>query len=212
IPDEITITGMILGLGLATGVTNMQLMQVWVDWNQVDFIRGPYIPDWIKSHPHWHGFIYSLAGLLIGAGITYAGRRVARCRHGMEARGFGDVRLMGMIGSFLGWQPMVFVFLLAPLVGIAVALTLRLAKQRHVVPYGPFLSAASVLVLFIWRWLWTPTREIFGHWPTLTGLAVLVTAGLAALLGLLRLDRAIPVERRGGGRKLEGRGERGEAR
>ena len=205
IPDEITVTGMILGLGLATGVTNMQLMQVWVDWNQVDFIRGPYIPEWIKSHPHWHGFIYSMAGLVTGAGITWLARGIARCVLGMEALGFGDVTLMGMIGSFLGWQPVVFVFLLAPLVGNAVALALRLAKRRDIVPYGPFLSAASVLVLFTWRWLWTPTREIFGHWPTLTGLAVLVTGGLAALLGLLRLYRAIPVERRGAGdgRRIE---------
>jgi hypothetical protein len=60
------------------------------------------------------------------------------------------------------------------------------------------LSAAAVLVLFLWRWLWTPTREIFGHGPTLVGLVALVTVGMAVLLGLLRLYRAIPVERRKG--------------
>jgi lipid-A-disaccharide synthase-like uncharacterized protein len=53
-----------------------------------------------------------------------------------------------------------------------------------------------VLVLFLWRWLWTPTREIFGHWPTLIGLVALVIFGMAFLLGLLRLYRAIPVEQR----------------
>jgi leader peptidase (prepilin peptidase)/N-methyltransferase len=116
---------------------------------------------------------------------------------GMEALGLGDVTLMAMIGSFLGWQPIVFVFLLAPLCGIVMALVLWLTRRRRAVPYGPFLSAAAVLVLFTWRWLWTPTREIFGHWPTLVALAVGVTGGMAALLGLLRLYRAIPVERRG---------------
>ena len=51
-------------------------------------------------------------------------------------------------------------------------------------------------MLFIWSRLWTPAREIFGHWPTLVGLVALVTFGMAFLLGLLRLYRAIPVERR----------------
>jgi leader peptidase (prepilin peptidase)/N-methyltransferase len=212
IPDEITVTGCLLGIGLAAGIGNMQLMQVWVDWNQVHPIQGPYIPEWIKFHPHWHGLVFSLAGLMAGAGITWLVRIVARCVLGMDALGFGDVTLMAMIGSFLGWQPVVFVFLLAPMCGMVAALILRFARPRQVLPYGPFLSVAAILVLFFWRWLWTPTREIFGHWPTLVGLVVLVTFALAGLLGLLRLYRAIPVERRSGvsgnraGEKIEDRG------
>jgi leader peptidase (prepilin peptidase)/N-methyltransferase len=108
---------------------------------------------------------------------------------------------MAMIGSFLGWQPVIFVFLLAPLCGIFVAVVLRLLYGRIVVPYGPFLSAATVLVLLTWRRLWTPTREVFGHWPTLLGLGIGIIVAMATLLGLLRLYRSIPVERRttGGG-------------
>jgi hypothetical protein len=63
-------------------------------------------------------------------------------------------------------------------------------------PYGPCLAAAAVLVLFTWRALWTRTRDLFGHPPTLAGLAVLVIGGMALLLGLLRLYRSIPVARR----------------
>ena len=196
IPDQITFPGVLLGLGIAAGVGNMQLMQVWVDWNQLDPIHGPYIPEWIKFHPHWHGLAFTLAGLAAGAGITWLARFISRWALGGEALGFGDVTLMAMIGSFLGWQPVVFVFLLAPLCGVVIAVTLGLARGRRVLPYGPFLSAAAVLVLFLWRWLCTPTREIFGHWPTLAGLLALVTLGMAGLLGLLRLYRAIPVERR----------------
>ena len=189
-----------MGVGAAACIGNLHLMPAWVDWNQADPIHGPYIPEWIKSHPHWHGVVFSLAGLVVGAGITWLARTISRLILGMEALGFGDVTLMAMIGSFLGWQPVVFVFLLAPVCGIVVAITLRLAKQRRVLPYGPFLSAAAVLVLCTWRWLWTPTREIFGHWPTLMGLAVVVTGGMAGLLGMLRLYRAIPVERREAGK------------
>lgn len=196
IPDQITFPGVILGIAVATCLGNMQMMHVWVDWNHVDPIEGPYIPEWIKLHPHWHGLAFSLAGLATGAGITWLARVTSQWVLGMEALGFGDVTLMAMIGSFLGWQPVIFVFLLAPLCGIVGAITLRLLYGRIAIPYGPFLSAATILVLLTWRWLWTPTREVFGHWPTLVGLGLGIVAGMAVLLGLLRLYRSIPVERR----------------
>jgi leader peptidase (prepilin peptidase)/N-methyltransferase len=196
IPDQITFPGVILGIAVATSLGNMQLMHVWVDWNYVDPIEGPYIPEWIKLHPHWHGLAFSLAGLAAGAGITWLARVTSQSVLGMEALGFGDVTLMAMIGSFLGWQPVIFVFLLAPVCGIVGAITLRLLYGRIAIPYGPFLSAATILVLLTWRWLWTPTREVFGHWPTLLGLGVGIVVGMAVLLGLLRLYRSIPVERR----------------
>ena len=196
IPDEITVPGMIVGISAAIVIGNLQLMQVWVDWNQWHPIEGPYIPEWIKLHPHWHGLAFSLSGLATGAGITWLARVISRGVLGVEALGFGDVTLMAMIGSFLGWQPVIFVFLLAPVCGGLVAVTHHLLYGRRAVPYGPYLSAAAILVLFTWRWLWTPTRDIFGHWPTLLGLAAAVTLGMALLLGLLRLYRAIPVETR----------------
>ena len=200
IPDQITLSGAIVGIAAATCLGNMQLMQIWVDWNQVDPIEGPYIPEWIKFHPHWHGLAHSLAGLATGAGITWLARLISKWVLGIEALGFGDVTLMAMIGSFLGWQPVIFVFLLAPLCGIVVAVTLRLLHGRIVIPYGPFLSAATILVLLTWRRLWTSTREVFGHWPTLLGLGIGIVLALAVLLGLLRLYRSIPVERRSASR------------
>ena len=75
---------------------------------------------------------------------------------------------------------------------IILAVTLRLLSGRIVVPYGPFLSAAAIFVLLTWRRLWTPTREVFGHWPTLVGLGLGIIVGMAVLLGLLRLYRSIP--------------------
>jgi len=144
---------------------------------------------------------FSLAGLVAGAGITWLARFVSQAVLGVEALGFGDVTLMAMIGSFVGWQPVVFVFLLAPACGIALAVANRLTRAKRILPYGPFLAAATVIVLFEWRWLWEPTKYIFGHWPTLVGLVAVVIFGMAGLLGLLRLYRAIPVERHRGERR-----------
>jgi leader peptidase (prepilin peptidase)/N-methyltransferase len=196
IPDEITLPGTLVGITAAFAVGNMQLMQIWVDWNLWNEIEGPYIPSWIKHYPHLHGLAYSIAGIVTGAGITWLARVISQWVLGVEALGFGDVTLMAMVGSFLGWQPMIFVFLLAPVCGIAAAVTAWLVSGRRALPYGPYLSFAALLVLLTWEPLWKPTREIFGHWPTLLGLVGGMIAGMAVLLGLLRIYRAIPVETR----------------
>jgi leader peptidase (prepilin peptidase)/N-methyltransferase len=183
----------------------MHLIPVWIDWNNVDPIAGPYIPNWIKLHPHWHGLAFSLVGLATGAGVTWLARLISRWVLGMEALGFGDVTLMAMIGSFIGWQPVTVVFLLAPVCGITIAIVVRFTQGRIVLPYGPFLSAATLVVLLSWRTIWTATRELFGHGPTLVGLALGIVGGMAFLLGMLRLYRAIPVERRTPGSPGESR-------
>jgi leader peptidase (prepilin peptidase)/N-methyltransferase len=196
IPDQITFPGIFVGVAAASCIGNMQLMQIWVDWNQVHPIEGPYIPHWIKEYPHLHGLAFSVAGLVAGAGITWLARAVSQCMLGVEALGFGDVTLMAMVGSFLGWQPVIFVFLLAPVCGVVAAITGRLLYGRRALPYGPYLSFAAVLVLLTWKWLWESTKVVFGHWPTLLGLVAGMVATMALLLGLLRMYRAIPVEPR----------------
>jgi leader peptidase (prepilin peptidase)/N-methyltransferase len=193
IPDAITLPATLLAVACATALGNMQLVPLWVDWNNVDPIRGPYIPDWIRHHPHWHGLAHSAAGMLAGAGVTWSARAIARAILRVEALGLGDVTLMAMVGAYLGWQPVIVVFLLGPLCGIVVAAALALTGGRRAMPYGPCLALAALVVLFAWKQLWLPTREIFGHWPTLVGLAALVIGGMALLLGLLRFYRSIPV-------------------
>lgn len=196
IPDAITATGACLGIAGAFGISNMQLIPVWVDWNHWAPDVGPAIPQWIKTSHHWHGLAWSLTGLVVGAGLTWMARIVSDWMLGLEALGLGDVTLMGMIGSFLGWQPVICVFLIAPVCGVAVALVLQFSIGRRALPYGPCLALAAVVVLFTWRLIWERTRELFGHPPTLAGLAVLLIGGMALLLGLLRLYRSIPVGQR----------------
>ena len=200
IPDQITIPGMIAGVLLATISGDTQLMHLWVDWNQaVAEIRGPYIPAWIGEHTHWHGFVWSMTGLIAGAGVTWLVRWLSSVVLGQESLGLGDVTLMAMIGSFLGWQPLVFVFLLAPLCGIAMGLGVRLVTNRTYIPFGPYLSLAAAVVLFAWRPLWMleisnefSIRKLFGDAPGLAILAGISLAAFVVLLVCLRLYRLIP--------------------
>ena len=204
IPDWITIPGMILGVVLAFGSGDVQIIHLWVDWNHsIPQLRGPFIPEWIQHHRHWHGLAWSVAGLVAGGGLTWIARIISSIFLSQEALGFGDVTLMAMAGSFLGWQPIVFAFLLAPFCAILVGVSAKLLFNTAYVPYGPYLSAAVFLVLVGWQWLWLfqPTetisvRHFFGDWQGLLILAGIAVAALCLLLGLLRLYRLIPGKRR----------------
>ncbi|HEX4070960.1 MAG TPA: A24 family peptidase, partial [Planctomycetaceae bacterium] len=152
IPDAITVPGMIFGLAAAALAGQLQMEHVWVDWNQeVPGITGPYIPGWLDAHRHWHGLAWSLAAGLIGGGLCAFVRGLSGLILRREALGFGDVTLLAMIGTFIGWQPTVFVFVLAPLCGLVCTVPLRLVSHKAYLPYGPFLAAATIVVLFSWR-------------------------------------------------------------
>jgi len=188
IPDWITVPGMIFGVSAAVLSGQLQIEHIWVDWNQeVPGIAGPYIPDWLDAHRHWHGLAWSVAGGLVGAGLTSFVRGLSGLILGREALGLGDVTLMAMIGTFIGWQPTVFVFVLAPLCGLACTLPLRMLTRRAYLPYGPFLAAATVVVLFSWRWIWPSTRLVFGHPLSLALLSAAAAFALLILLTIVRL-------------------------
>jgi len=65
-----------------------------------------------------------------------------------ESMGGGDVKLMAMIGAFLGWKAAVIIFFLAPFFGSVAGIVNMLVKKDHLIPYGPFLSLAAVLTVF----------------------------------------------------------------
>ena len=204
IPDAITKPGMILGVLIATGSGDTQIIHLWVDWNQsIPQLRGPFIPEWIQGHRHLHGLGWSVAGLIAGGGLTWLARLISGVMLGQEALGFGDVTLMAMAGCFLGWQPIVFAFMLAPFCGILVGVTAKMLFNTPYVPYGPYLAAAVYFVLIGWQWLWMfepapeiSVRKLFGDWQGLLILTGIAVAALCLLLGFLRLYRLIPGKRR----------------
>ncbi len=216
ITDSVTLPGMLLGGVAATLAGDLQVVHVWVDWNQeIPQLAGPYRPEWLSLHPHLHGLAWSMAGLLVGGGLTWTVRAVSGWLLGQEALGFGDVTLMAMVGSFLGWQPTVVAFLLAPLCALSVGVVVSAMGGKNYIPYGPYLGLSALLVMFTWRWIWmlefglhegalatdrTATfalRRLFGDWLSLVVIAAATVLGLVLLLGLSRLYRRIPVDRTG---------------
>ena len=73
-----------------------------------------------------------------------------------EAMGLGDVKFMGAIGAFLGWQATVFALMLSSVIGALVGLTLILCKKREWssrLPYGPYIALAATIWIFWGRQL-----------------------------------------------------------
>ncbi|OHB83653.1 MAG: hypothetical protein A2V98_25005 [Planctomycetes bacterium RBG_16_64_12] len=102
--------------------------------------------------------------------------------------GFGDVTLMAMIGAFLGWQPCLIVFFLAPFAGLVVGLMSLILRRGPEIPYGPFLCLATLVVLVRWAALWQFTEPIFA----LGGILVLVLfLCLALMVPLLIVTRMV---------------------
>jgi leader peptidase (prepilin peptidase)/N-methyltransferase len=147
IPDEITVTGMVLGLGLGALVPT---------------IRPEPAHATTLAGGLWAGVI----GLLVGGGLTWFVRLAGSLALRREAMGFGDVTLMAMIGAFLGWQAAVLTFFIGPFFGLAHALwklVLYIAKQLRgaqsssadrEIFFGPYLSMAACGLVLAWPWLW----------------------------------------------------------
>jgi len=102
----------------------------------------------------------SLVGILVGGGSLYLvalGYKLLTKREGM---GGGDIKLLAMLGGFLGWQSLWFIIMAASLTGAVVGISLMISKgkdTKYAVPFGPFLSIAAVAYLFwgntFMRWM-----------------------------------------------------------
>jgi len=97
----------------------------------------------------------SILGMLVGGGIflfiTLVGGIITKILAGKEAMGFGDVKFMGALGLFFGWQSIIIVsvlsFLLAAIFSIGI-LIFRKKKASEYIPFGPFIVLSSMIVIF----------------------------------------------------------------
>lgn len=96
-------------------------------------------------------WLEALIGLLIGGGVLLAiayGYELITKREGM---GGGDIKLLAMIGGFLGWKSLIFVLLFSSLTGAVVGIAAMVIKKqdtKYAIPFGPFLSMAAVAWIF----------------------------------------------------------------
>ncbi len=140
LPDRITWGGMATGLILSA---------IWPELH-----APPSFPD---SVPFYIGLIRSATGAAFGFGLLWAVAFIGRLIFKRDAMGFGDVKLLGAIGAFLGWQAVLFTVMLSSFVGSAVGLTLVFSKRKKMqsrIPYGPYLALAALIWMLWGQTLW----------------------------------------------------------
>ena len=93
-------------------------------------------------------------GILFGGGSFYLVALLYYLFTKRDGMGGGDIKLLSMIGAFLGWQSLPFVVFASSLMGSIIGIG-AMVKQRKggqtVIPYGPFLAVAAILYLFFRR-------------------------------------------------------------
>ena len=106
-----------------------------------------------------------LLGMIAGAGIFLFITLVGGLIAGKEAMGFGDVKLMEVLGLFFGWRTIIIISLIAFLLGAIVGITLMLRKKKksdEYIPFGPFIVISAVIAMFVpFKLLLIATLNIF---------------------------------------------------
>jgi leader peptidase (prepilin peptidase)/N-methyltransferase len=128
LPDALTWPGILLGILL-------QPLLPWARWG-----GGP-----------WSPFLGAVAGALLGGGVLLAVWLIWYLVRREEGMGLGDVKMLALIGAFLGWKGVLVALFIAALSGAAVGLTLMAlgslgAKSK--LPFGAFLAFGGLTALF----------------------------------------------------------------
>ncbi len=174
VPDRISLPGIVAGLAFSFGASRMtpvdsligiisgagSLLAVTLGYAGIVRLR-----EMIRGTKHEEEVEKALKGLsleeLKQEAALYAidvenlrGRKALVKAIGeakKEGMGGGDMKLLAMIGAFLGgWRPILFVILLASFLGCAVGVPLMVMKGRdskYAIPFGPFLGAGAIVYL-----------------------------------------------------------------
>jgi leader peptidase (prepilin peptidase) / N-methyltransferase len=145
IPNVITIPGIFVGIVYGVIRTDWGNLTIFL----TDSYAHPYkIASIIVSQPAFD----SIFGAILGGGLLYIIALIYFILRKREGMGMGDVKLLAMIGTFLGWKSIIYVTLISSVLGTIVGVAIMVYKRgdiRYALPFGPFLSLAAALYLFI---------------------------------------------------------------
>ena len=98
-----------------------------------------------------HTWLNSLLGILAGGGslllVAYSYQRLT----GKEGMGGGDIKLLAMMGAFLGWKAVPFIIFTGSLIGSVIGVSIMLFQKKDskmAIPFGPYLAFGAVLYIF----------------------------------------------------------------
>lgn len=175
LPDAVNWFGFGAGIALATRISPGEGLAAVLEYR---FGVEHFTPLMVAGI----GVAEALLGAAVGSGFLWAAGWAYRAWKGHEGMGMGDVKMMALLGSFLGVRGVFLVLLGASLVGTVVGignlgvlyatgwkrdvaeraarrglgdgskLRWELAKRYHI-PFGTFLGLAGLAVAYVWPWI-----------------------------------------------------------
>jgi len=140
LPDVITLNGLWIGLAIS--------VFLW--------LPGPLVARVLQAlgvgapGPRLVSITSSLIGAAVGGGLLWFVREAYFRVRGVEGMGFGDVKMMAMVGAFIGTALTLFTILIGSILGSLIGLTLmRFAgkDREYELPFGTFLSMGAILAV-----------------------------------------------------------------
>lgn len=120
LPDTLTFTGMITGLAFSAVYPQLHGTDLW-----------------------YRGLLHSVVGLVGGGGILLAVALIGNLIFRKESMGGGDIKLLAMLGAYLGLGQVFWVFFLSPVLSLPFALYMKFARKEETIPFGPFIALAG---------------------------------------------------------------------
>jgi leader peptidase (prepilin peptidase) / N-methyltransferase len=152
-------------VGWHFGVSLQTLAALFLSWcliaaSGID-IGHKLLPDNITLPLLWFGILLSLFDVFVSLQDSVIGAMVGymslwtifmlfKLLTGKDGMGYGDFKLLAVLGAWLGWQPLFVVILTSSVVGAAVGLSmiaLKKTSRNTQIPFGPYLAAAGWLTL-----------------------------------------------------------------
>jgi leader peptidase (prepilin peptidase)/N-methyltransferase len=140
LPDVITLNGIWIGI-----LTSVYLAQPSALIDRLFRAVG-----FEAANPHVVALAASLLGAIVGGGLLWAVAEAWLRFRGIEGMGFGDVKMMAMVGAFLGAPLALVTIMLGSLLGSIIGLAfIKFAgkTRQYELPFGTFLSLAGIVAV-----------------------------------------------------------------
>jgi leader peptidase (prepilin peptidase)/N-methyltransferase len=137
IPDRVTLGGIAAGLLLSAIVPSIHLLPHELHGSWID---------------HAFSLMWSVVGASTGWFILWGTAILGKIIFRKDAMGFGDVKLLGAIGAFLGWKAVFCTILVSSFTGSIVGITLVFCKCKQMqskIPFGPYIALGAI-VWMLW--------------------------------------------------------------
>ena len=139
IPDEITLPGAALGCLASVVLPGIHAAADPLLGGIARAVPGPVF-----------GLIASVFGAAVGAGFIYLTGLAGKAIFRKDAMGLGDVKLMAMVGAFLGWRAALMSIFIGCFFGSVIGVGMLVWRRRKDtrIPFGPYLSLGVVSIMF----------------------------------------------------------------